>query len=125
MKDKDKTGSVSMVPRSIRTYLILNVTLAVVMAIVLAVRAELRSGRHLLVDLFFIAFFSSVLATLAIGPFALVEIYLYRRKKGTWYEWRNQTRPRRHDRMLSAEEFRERKSDAYRVTTGTRPDRQH
>src|ERR1700677_480583 len=96
----------TMFPKRIRTYLTFNLVLAVLMAVVMAVRAELRTGRFLLVDIFFIVFYSAVLASLFIGPFALIEIYLYRKKTGVWYEWKNQTRRPRLDRAADAEQRR-------------------
>ena len=104
-----------MVPQRIRTYLTFNLVLAVLMAVVMAVRAELRTGRFLLIDVFLFIFYSSVLASLFFGPFGVVEIYLYRRKKGVWYEWKNRTRRPRRDRAMSSEERRHWKSEAYRA----------
>ncbi len=110
-----------MVPKHIRTYLTVNLALAVFMAVVMAVRAELRTGRHILIDGFLIIFYSTVLASLFFGPFAIVEIYLYRRKKGTWYEWKHQTRARRSDRSMSPDERWYWRSEAYRVRTALAP----
>jgi hypothetical protein len=85
------------------------------MAVVMAVRTNLRSGRFLFVDTFLIIFYASVLASLTVGPFALIEIYLYRQKKGLWYEWKNQTRPTRRDLAMSPEERQHWKSEACRA----------
>ena len=59
----------------------------------MAVRTELRTGHFLLIDYLLVLFsIPWCLSSLFFGPFGIVEIYLYRRKKGVWYEWKNQTR---------------------------------
>jgi len=110
-----------MVPKHIRTYLTFNLALAVFMAVVLAVRAELRTGRYLLIDGFLIIFYATVLASLFFGPLGVVELYLYCRKKGALYEWKNQTRARRSDRSMSSEERWYWKSEAYRARLALGP----
>jgi hypothetical protein len=67
------------------------------------------------------------LGSLFIGPFILVEAYLYRRKKGTWYEWKNQTRRRRGDHAISPEEQKHWKSEALRarLSQGSQPRADH
>jgi hypothetical protein len=115
MKNQKKTQTMSASPRSIRTYLTVNLALAVLMAIVMAVRSELRSGRFLFIDIFLIIFYALVLALLAVGPFALIEIYLYRKKKGVWYEWKNGTRRQPHELSANAAELQHWKSEAFRA----------
>jgi hypothetical protein len=118
MKNQKKTQTMSASPRSIRTYLTVNLALAVLMAIVMAVRSELRSGRFLLIDLFLFAFYCLVLSSIFVGPFAIIEIYLYRRKKGAWYAWMNQGKNPRRDREINLEERRYWKSEAFRARLG-------
>jgi hypothetical protein len=65
--------------------------------------------------MFLIIFYASVLGSLIVGPFALIEIYLYRQKKGVWYEWKNQTRRPLRDLAMSPEERQHWKSEAYRA----------
>jgi hypothetical protein len=115
MKNQRKTQTMSASPRSIRTYLTVNLALAVLMAIVMAVRSELRSGRFLFIDIFLIIFYALVLASLTVGPFALIEIYLYRKKKGVWYEWKNGTRRQPHELAANAAELQHWKSEAFRA----------
>ena len=115
MKDQDKTKANSVFPQRIQTYLTFNLALAVVMAVVMAVHAELKTGHFLVIDLLLFAFYSVVLYSLFFGPFGIVEIYLYRRKKGAWYKWRNQTRHRLHDREGNLEERMHWKSEAFRA----------
>jgi hypothetical protein len=115
MKDKDDTRSTLIAPKRIQTYLTLNLVLSVLMAIILAVRTELRTGRYFIIDAFLIIFYSAVLASLFAGPFGIVEHYLYRRKKGVWYKWKNRARRRGRDRTISALERRHWKSEAYRA----------
>jgi hypothetical protein len=116
-----------MLPQRIRTYLYFNLALAVLMAVVMAVRTELRSGHFLFVDIFLIIFYASVLASLTLGPFALIEMYLYGRKKGVWYEWKNQTRRPLSDLAMSPEERRHWKSEAYlaRLALSGEPTQNH
>jgi hypothetical protein len=115
MKDQDKADAMYVFPKHIRTYLIFNLSLAVLMAVVIAVRTELRTGRFLVIDLLLLALSWTVLSSIVFGPFAVVEIYLYRRKKGVWYEWKNRTGHRRREREISSEERRYWKSEAYRA----------
>ncbi len=114
-------------PQRIGTYLYVNLALAVLMAVVMAGRTELRSGRFLFVDIFLIIFYASVLASLTVGPFALIEIYLYRKKKGVWYEWKNSTRLPHRNLAMSPEERQHWKSEAYRtrLARGTEPALSH
>ena len=115
MKVQEPTKTVPVFPQRIRTYLICNLALAVLMAVVLAVRTELRSGHFLIIDIFLIIFYAVVLASGTVGPFALIEIYLYRQKKGIWYEWKNQTRRPPRDQATSAAQLQHWKSEAHRV----------
>jgi hypothetical protein len=115
MKNQKKTQTMSASPRSIRTYLTANLALAVLMAIVMAVRTELRSGHFLFIDIFLIIFYALVLASLTAGPFALIEIYLYRQKKGVWYEWKNGTRRQPYELAANAAELQHWKSEAFRA----------
>jgi hypothetical protein len=115
LKDNDKTEHTSMVPKHIRTYLTLNLALAVLMTVVMAIRTELRTGRFHLIDLFLVAFYSAVLTSIFAGPFAIIEVYLYRRKKGSWYEWKHRKRRSRRDQTKSPEERRYWKNAAYRA----------
>lgn len=115
MKDRLKSDGPAIAPRRIRSYLTLNLALAVVMAVVLAVRTELKTGRFVVIDFLLFAFYSAVLASLFAGPIAVVESYLYRRNKGVWYEWKNRTRRPRPDRGLDLEERRYWKNEALRA----------
>jgi hypothetical protein len=112
MKDHPKTDAPSIFPRRIRSYLAVNLVLAVVMAIVMVVRAELKTGRFTVIDFLLFSFYSAVLTSLFFGPLGIVEIYLYHRKKGVWYEWKNRTRHPRRDRALNQEERRYWKNEA-------------
>jgi hypothetical protein len=112
-----------MLPKKLRTYMIVNIVMAVLLGIVMEVRNELGTGRHLLIDIGLILFFSSALAALVLGPFALVEIFLYRKRKGIWYQLQGD-RPRVPQySAATAEELRRRKSEAIhsRLTRGDEP----
>jgi hypothetical protein len=104
-----------MLPQRLRTYLVVNAAIALLMGIVLAVRTDLRSGRHFFVDLLLILVFSSMLAALTLGQIALVEIYLYRKKKGTWYEWRNRKPRPPRDIVSDPDELAHRRREAFRA----------
>jgi hypothetical protein len=127
MKIQKQANAVPVFPQHIRTYLIANLALAVLMAVVMAVRTELRSGHFLFIDIFLIIFYASVLASVMLGPFALIEIYLYRQKKGVWYEWKNQPKRTPRDLAMSAAEFQHWKSEAYRarLARGAEPAQSH
>jgi hypothetical protein len=127
MKDQYDSKAMLVFPQRIRTYLTLNLALAVLMAVVMAVRSELTTGRFLMIDFLLFAFYSLVLCSLFIGPFGVIELYLYRRKKGAWYEWRNRTRPGRSDRAMNLAERRYWKSEAYRIrlAQGSKPQEDH
>jgi hypothetical protein len=62
-----------------------------------------------------IAFYSSVLVSLFAGPLAIVQIYLYRRNKGAWHDWKKLKRRPRRDRGAEAEARRYWKSEAVRA----------
>ena len=62
-----------------------------------------RTGRYLLIDIFLIIFYSAVLSSCFFGPLGIVEIYLYRRKKGVWYEWKIGRKTARRDRSDRAD----------------------
>jgi hypothetical protein len=115
MKVQKQANAVPVFPQHIRTYLIANVALAVLMAVVMAVRTELRSGHFLFIDIFLIIFYASVLASLTVGPFALIEIYLYRKKKGVWYEWKNGARRLPHQLAANAAQLQHWRSEALRA----------
>jgi hypothetical protein len=114
MKDHHDPKATPMFPQRIRTYLTFNVAIAVAMAIVMAVRAEFKNSHFQVIDFVLFGFYSAVLLSLFFGPIVVVEVYLYRRKKGAWYEWRNPMGRPRHDRTMSSEERRHWKSEAFR-----------
>ena len=115
MKEQDQRKAMLVFPQRIRSYLTLNLSLAVVMAVVMAVRAELTTGRFLVIDFLLFAFYSLVLSSVFFGPFGVIEVYLYRRKKGAWYEWKNRTRQGRGDRAMNLAERSYWKSEAFRA----------
>jgi len=112
-----------MLPQKIRTYLIVNIVTAILMGIVMAARTGLRTGRYLVIDIGLMLFFSSALAAVCIGPFALVEMYLYRKGKGIWYQWQRAGTPVPQYSAATAEELRQRKSEAIhlRLKRGDEP----
>ncbi len=103
-----------MIPKRIRTYLIVNVVFAMVMVGVMAVRTDLRTGRQLIFNVVLILLFSSLFAVLAGLPMALVEIYLYRKRKGIWYDFNNKPRRPAADFAADTGELARRKSEAIR-----------
>jgi hypothetical protein len=79
----------------IRDLMILNAVLAITLGVAIALEDTLMKMRIPLARA--LATGLVVLPTLAlvvVGPLALVEIYLYRRKKGSWYRLKNPTPPR-------------------------------
>jgi hypothetical protein len=104
-----------MLPRRLRTYLIVNAVLAILMVVVTAVRNELRTGHFLFIDIGLILFYSSVLGAIIFGPLMLVETYLYRKQKGIWYEWKRGTRRPPRDFATNPDELRHWKSEAHRA----------
>jgi hypothetical protein len=115
MKDHLKTEATSIFPRRIRSYLTVNLALAVLMAIVMAVRSELKGGRFLVIDYLLFCFYILTLAVIFFGPLGVVESYLYSQKKGTWYAWKHRTNSRRRDRARNLEERRAWKNEAIRA----------
>jgi hypothetical protein len=115
MNDHEKPRNSPVLPQRLRTYLIVNVVIAILMGIVLAVRTELRTGRYLLIDVGLILLFSSALAALTFGQLALVEIYLYRKRKGMWYDWKNGPRRQHPDRVSDPHEVAHWKNEARRA----------
>jgi hypothetical protein len=112
-----------MIPKRIRTYLILNIVFALIMVVVMAMRTDLRTGRHLVLNVVSIIFLSSFLAALAALPLALVEIYLYPKKKGVWYDLKRGPRRPAPDFAADRGELVRRKSEALkaRLARGEEP----
>jgi hypothetical protein len=121
VKDRDEPAPIF--PRHIRTYLTFNLVVAVLMAVVMVVRMELKSGNFLLIDYLLFSFYTLILAVIFFGPLGIVEIYLYRQKKGVWYAWKNRTRNRRLDRERNLDERRYWKNAAVlaRLSRNDRP----
>jgi len=95
------------------------------MIVVLAVRPHLRTGRHLVYDVLFVLAFSSFFAALVVVPLAIVEIYLYRQKKGVWYELKQGPRRPPADFDALSGELDRRKNEAFRarLARGEEPNR--
>ncbi len=93
------------------------------MAVVLAVHAELKARNFSFIDFLFFAFYSAVLSSLFFGPLGIVELYLYRQKKGVWYEWKNRKRNGGRDRARNFEERTHWKNEAVlmRLKRGDEP----
>ena len=89
-----------MIPKRIRTYLIGNILIAVLLVVFMAMRASI-------VSLLFIV-------ALMVLPFALVEIYLYPKKKGIWYDFKRGPRHPAPDFAPPRGELIRRKSEALR-----------
>jgi hypothetical protein len=124
MKDHPKPDATFLIPRHIRSYLTVNLVLAIVMTIVMVLRAQLKMSGFTVIDFLLFCFHSAVLTALFCVPAGLVESYLYRQKKGVLYEWRNRTRRRHRDRAWNREERRYWKNEAVcaRLGQGDAPD---
>lgn len=103
-----------MFPKRIRTYLILNVASAFLLVVIMAVRPHLKSGRHLIADLMMVFAFLVFFATIVVLPLVLVEIYLYRKKKGVWYDMKQEPRRPAPDFAAPLGELDRRKNEAFR-----------
>jgi hypothetical protein len=104
-----------MIPKRIRTYLIVNIVFAVFMVVVMAMRTDLRTGRNLVFNVVSLIAIASLVAALVALPLAIVEIYLYRMKKGVWYDLKQgQRRPAPDFADLPGELVR-RKGEAFRA----------
>jgi hypothetical protein len=116
-----------MIPKRIRTYLIANVVFALLMLVVMAARTDLRTGRHLVLNVVLIIVFSSFLAALVGVPLALVEIYLYRKKKGVWYDLKQGPRRPAPEFAALPGELVRRKREAFRarLARGEEPNTSH
>ena len=124
MKGRDKPGPPAMLPKHIRTYMILELSIAVLMAVVLAVRAELHAREFLLIDYLLFCFYTLALAAIFFGPLGIVECYLYRQKKGVWYAWktRNERRRLEHARDLDERRYWKNAAVLARLTRSDRSD---
>jgi hypothetical protein len=67
----------------IKDLMIVNAIAAVALGVAIAFR-----------DLLIVVLAVGLVVTMILGPLALVEIYLYRKKKGAWYRWGNPSEPR-------------------------------
>jgi hypothetical protein len=90
-----------MLPKRIRTYLIVNIVIAILLVVFMAMRASIA------LLLFIVA--------LMVVPLVLVEIYLYPKKKGIWYDLKHGTRHREPDFAALPGELVRRKSEALRA----------
>jgi hypothetical protein len=115
MKNQEEARAKSIFPQRIRTYLTLNISLAVMMALVMAVRAELKAGRFLVIDYLLFCFYTLMLCVIFFAPLGVVENYLYHRKKGVLYAWKNRTNNRGRERTRMLEERTHWKSEAVRA----------
>jgi hypothetical protein len=98
-----------MIPTRIRTYLVVNIVIAVLLVVFMAMRASIAL-------LLFIA-------ALVVVPLVLVEVYLYPKKKGIWYDMKHGSRHRAPDFAAQPGELVRRKSEALkaRVASGEEP----
>jgi hypothetical protein len=83
-----------VIPSRLSTLMKVNLAVAIVMAVLLALRGSLSPQLTALINGLLIA--ATVLFVIAIGPVILVQAYLYPRHCGVWYAWRTgKRRPRR------------------------------
>jgi hypothetical protein len=81
---------------------VLAITLALSMALNNAISNKIKVIRALVAGLVALPFLMVVI----VGPLALVEMYLYRKKKGTWYRMQNPAKPRpRYQRLTDLPPF--------------------
>jgi hypothetical protein len=104
-----KIRNTPMIPKRIRTYLIGNIVIAVLLVVFMAMRASI-------VSLLFIV-------ALMVVPFVLVEFYLYPKKRGIWYDLKHGPRHPAPDFVALRGELVRRKSEALqaRLATGDEP----
>jgi len=67
--------------------MIVNVLVAMVMALFLNFKKQIITGAYFLVDIAQIVLVLALVGIVVCGPLVLVEIYLYRKKKGVFFQW--------------------------------------
>jgi hypothetical protein len=78
----------------IKDLMILNAVLAISLGLSMALSNRIQNKLQILQALVAGVAALPFLILVIVGPFALVEIYLYRKKHGFWYHWQNPTKPR-------------------------------
>jgi hypothetical protein len=87
MKLSDEVHLTRLIPTRIRTLMILNVVVALAMVVFLNFATQIGAGANSLVAIAQIVFVLSLLGVVLFAPLVLVEIYLYKRKKGVFFQW--------------------------------------
>ena len=87
MKRSDEIRLTRLIPSRIRTLMIVNVLVALAMALFLNFKKQIITGAYLLVDIAQIVLVLALLGIVVTVPLVLVEFYLYRKKKGVLYQW--------------------------------------
>ncbi len=81
-----------LIPSRLRTFMIVNLVVAIVMGVLVPMRPVIAKYSSGLAYLSLVLLSFSVAAILVVGPWALVQAYLYPKKCGVWYAWRNGTK---------------------------------
>jgi hypothetical protein len=87
MKPTDPIRPTQWVPSRIRTFMVANVVVAIVMVLFLNFKSEFLTGAEFLVGVARVVLILAVLGTMIAGPLIVVEVYLYRMKKGVFFQW--------------------------------------
>jgi hypothetical protein len=86
MKLSDEVQLTRLIPSRIRTLMIANVVVALAMALFLNFKTQIVTSAYLLVGIAQIILVLAVLGIMVTAPLALVEFYLYRKKKGVLFQ---------------------------------------
>jgi hypothetical protein len=87
MKLSDEVQLTRLIPSRIRTLMIANVLVALAMVLFLNFKEQIVTGAYLLVETALIVLVLALVGIVVCGPLVLVEIYLYRKKKGVLFQW--------------------------------------
>src|SRR5271166_259391 len=87
MKLSDEIPVRRLIPSRIRTLMLANIVVALALALLLNFKQQMLAAAYLLVNVAQVIFVLTMIGMLVAVPLVLVESYLYRKKKGVWFQW--------------------------------------
>ena len=83
--------AMSLMPRRLRTIMIVNVVVAVFMVILTWLNAGVGGRGNLIASTILLLLALSAIGAIITVPMVLVQIYLYPKNHGLWYAWENRS----------------------------------
>jgi hypothetical protein len=76
-------------PKRLRTIMIVNLAVAILMGVVMAARPAIARNGSAIANMMLLLLAVSILGAILTLPMAVVQMYLYPKKRGLWYTWEN------------------------------------